>query len=62
VPERNPKRVQRQNGYLSRNTWAKCDQVTSLEEAHLLYPPFDRLMDDTLQSIEQSIKLALQLL
>ena len=27
-------------GGLSRDTWAKCDQVTTLEKALLLYPPF----------------------
>ena len=49
-------------GGLSRDTWAKCDQVTTLEKALLLYPPLGRLTDETLQSIEQGIKLALQLL
>jgi mRNA-degrading endonuclease toxin of MazEF toxin-antitoxin module len=49
-------------GGLSRDTWAKCDQVTTLEKALLVYPPLGRLTDETLQSIEQSSKLALQLL
>ena len=49
-------------GGLSRDTWAKCGQVTTLEKALLLYPPLGRLMDETLQSIEQGIKLTLQLL
>ncbi len=47
---------------LSRDTWAKCDQVTTLEKSLLLYPPVGRLTDETLQSIVQGIKLALQLL
>jgi mRNA-degrading endonuclease toxin of MazEF toxin-antitoxin module len=47
---------------LRRDTWAKCDRVTTLEKALLLYPPLGRLTDETLQSIEQGIKLALQLL
>ena len=47
---------------LSRDAWAKCDQVTTLEKALLLYPPLGRLRDETLHSIEQGIKLALQLL
>ncbi len=46
---------------LTSDTWAKCDQVTTLEKALLLYPPLGRLTDQTLQSIEQGIKLALQL-
>ena len=47
---------------LSRDSWAKCDQVTTLEKNLLLYPPLGRLTDETLKTIEQSIKLALQLL
>jgi mRNA interferase MazF len=46
---------------LSRISWAKCDQVTTLEKNLLLYPPLGRLMDTTLRTIEQAIKLALQL-
>ena len=46
---------------LSRPSWAKCNQVTTLEKNLLLYPPLGRLTDATLQTIEQGIKLALQL-
>jgi len=48
-------------GGLSRDSWAKCDQVTTLEKNLLLYPPLGRLTDETLNRIEQGIKLALQL-
>ena len=47
---------------LSRDSWAKCDQVTTLEKGLLIYPPLGRLTDETLKAIEQSIKLALELL
>ena len=47
---------------LSRDSWAKCDQVTTLEKNLLIYPPLGRLSDDTLKAIEQGIKLALELL
>jgi mRNA interferase MazF len=47
---------------LSRDSWAKCDQVTTLEKSTLIYPPLGRASDATLQRIEQSIKLALELL
>jgi mRNA interferase MazF len=47
---------------LSRDSWAKCDQVTTLEKSLLIYPPLGRLSDETLKAIEQGIKLALQLL
>ena len=49
-------------GGLSRDSWAKCDQVTTLEKNLLLYPPLGRLTDETLKTIEQAIKLALQLM
>jgi mRNA interferase MazF len=46
---------------LSRDSWAKCDQVTTLGKGLLLYPPLGRLTDETLKTIEQGIKLALGL-
>jgi mRNA interferase MazF len=48
-------------GGLSRDSWAKCDQVTTLEKSLLLYPPLGRLTDETVRAIEQAVKLALQL-
>ncbi|HEV2350631.1 MAG TPA: type II toxin-antitoxin system PemK/MazF family toxin [Terriglobia bacterium] len=48
-------------GGLSRDSWAKCDQVTTLEKNLLLYPALGRLGDENLKAIEQAIKLALQL-
>ena len=48
-------------GGLSRDSWAKCDQVTTLGKDLLLYPPLGRLTDETLKAIEQGVKLALQL-
>lgn len=47
---------------LSRDSWAKCDQVTTLEKSLLIYPPLGRLSDETLKAVEQGIKLALELL
>ncbi len=49
-------------GGLRRDSWAKCDQLTTLEKNLLLYPPLGRLTDETLRTIEQGVKLALQLL
>ncbi|HXJ96290.1 MAG TPA: type II toxin-antitoxin system PemK/MazF family toxin [Terriglobia bacterium] len=46
---------------LSRDSWAKCDQVTTLEKSLLRYPPLGRLTDETLKVIEEAIKRALQL-
>ena len=47
---------------LTRDSWAKCDQVTTLEKTLLIYPPLGRAADQTLRAIEQGIKLALELL
>ncbi len=47
---------------LQRDSWAKCDQVTTLEKSLLIYPPRGRLADDTLKRVEEGVKLALQLL
>jgi len=55
-------RVEPGEGGLRRDSWAKCDQVTTLEKNLLLYPPLGRLTDETLKTIEQAIKLALQLM
>ena len=56
-------RVPLQSGQagLSRDSWAKCDQVTTLEKALLRYPALGRLTDEMLKAIEQGIKRALQL-
>jgi len=48
-------------GGLGRNSWAKCDQVTTIEKTLLLYPALGRLGSQTLKSIEGAVKLALQL-
>jgi mRNA-degrading endonuclease toxin of MazEF toxin-antitoxin module len=48
-------------GGLSRASWAKCDQVTTLEKNLLLYPPLGRITNETLKTMEEGVKLALQL-
>jgi mRNA interferase MazF len=48
-------------GGLSRNSWAKCDQVTTIERSTVKYPPLGRLRDANLSIIEAAIKTALQL-
>jgi len=49
------------DGGLDRESWAKCDQVTTLEKQSVLYPPLGRLAPATLRSVEDGIKLALEL-
>ena len=47
---------------LQRASWAKCDQVTTLEKTLALYPPLGRSsLDVTLSRIEAAIKTALDL-
>jgi mRNA interferase MazF len=48
-------------GGLQRDSWAKCDQVTTLEKSLIRYPPLGRLSDATLSRIEAAIKTALEL-
>ena len=47
---------------LPSNSWAKCDQVTTVDKTLLLYPPLGKLGSSTLEEIEQRVKLALQLM
>lgn len=54
-------RIEAGQAGLSRVSWAKCDQATTLEKKLLLYPPVGRLPDKRLKAVEQGIKLALQL-
>jgi mRNA interferase MazF len=48
-------------GGLGRESWAKCDQVTTLEKRTLRYPPLGKLADTTLHRVEDGIRLALDL-
>ena len=46
---------------LRRRSWAKCDQVTTLEKALVKYPPLGRLSAGALSRVESAIKTALEL-
>jgi len=48
-------------GGLRRASWAKCDQVATLEKSLVRYPPLGRLSDATLSQVEAAIKAALEL-
>jgi len=48
-------------GGLDRDSWVKCDQVTTLEKANAVYPPLGALSAVAMEKIEQAIKLALDL-
>jgi len=48
-------------GGLSKVSWAKCDQVTTLEKDFAVYPPIGSLGDASLHRIEQAVRTALEL-
>jgi mRNA interferase MazF len=48
-------------GGLHRASWAKCDQVTTLEKRLVKYPPLGRLSETTLSRVEAAIRTALEL-
>jgi mRNA-degrading endonuclease toxin of MazEF toxin-antitoxin module len=48
-------------GGLNRASWAKCDQVTTLEKSLVKYPPLGRLSSATLSRIDAAIRTALGL-
>jgi|SRR5580693_4098352 mRNA interferase MazF len=53
--------LQAGEGGLDCRSWAKCDQVTTLEKTLVKYPPLGRLSAGTLSRVESAIKAALQL-
>jgi mRNA-degrading endonuclease toxin of MazEF toxin-antitoxin module len=48
-------------GGLDRDSWVKCDQVTTIEKAKAGYPPLGAVSQAALEKVEQAIKLALDL-
>jgi mRNA-degrading endonuclease toxin of MazEF toxin-antitoxin module len=48
-------------GGLARNSWAKCDQVTTLEKHLICYPPLGTITRVSLERVELAIKEALEL-
>ena len=48
-------------GGLKRESWAKCDQVTTISKLDVAFPPVGRLPSATLARIEDGIRLALEL-
>jgi mRNA-degrading endonuclease toxin of MazEF toxin-antitoxin module len=46
---------------LKADSWAKCDQVTTIEKSLLVYPPVGRISRDILQKIEGAVRTALGL-
>jgi mRNA interferase MazF len=48
-------------GGLKRDSWAKCDQVTTVEKQTAVYPPLGVLEGEPLRRVEQAIRQSLDL-
>jgi mRNA interferase MazF len=48
-------------GGLRRDSWAKCDQVTTVRKLSVDFPPVGRLSSTTVARIEDGIRQALEL-
>lgn len=48
-------------GGLAKVSWAKCDQVTTVEKHLAIYPPLGGLPAESLFRIEQAVRIALEL-
>ena len=48
-------------GGLTRDCWAKCDQVTTVEKTLLRYPSLGLISDESLGRIEEQVRIALGL-
>ena len=48
-------------GGLAKESWAKCDQVTTVEKRLAVYPPLGSLTADSLVRVEKAIRVALEL-
>jgi mRNA-degrading endonuclease toxin of MazEF toxin-antitoxin module len=50
------------DGGLNYDSWAKCDQVMTLEKTLIRYPPTGTLSSTTLSKIEDQVRISLGLL
>lgn len=46
---------------LVRDSWIKCDQVTTVEKASAVYPPLGLMSEQSLAKIGEAVKRALEL-
>ncbi len=54
--------IQAKDGGLHADSWAKCDQVTTLEKSFLQSSPLGVLSPSTLRRIEEQVRIALGLI
>lgn len=48
-------------GGLGRDSWVKCDQVTTIEKELAVYPALGLIQGESLTKVEQAIRSALEL-
>lgn len=48
-------------GGLKKNSWAKCDQVTTVARHTAVYPPIGALDSEALRRVEHAVRLSLEL-
>lgn len=48
-------------GGLAKDSWAKCDQVTTLEKSLAVYPPLGMLPPGALTRLEDAVRIGLEL-
>lgn len=53
--------IQAGDGGLNRDSWAKCDQVTTVDKQLALYPALGRISAAALDRIEDAIRIALDI-
>ena len=49
-------------GGLKRDSWVKCDQVTTVEKSRAVYPPLGSLSEGSLATVGEAIKRSLELM
>jgi mRNA interferase MazF len=54
-------RISAGDGGLGKDSWVKCDQVTTVEKALAVYPPLGLLRPESLERVEQAVRVALEL-
>ena len=54
-------RIRAREGGLNKDSWAKCDPVTTVPKTSAIYPAFGSLSQSTLARIAEAIKLPLEL-
>ena len=55
-------RLKTGEGGLNRDSWVKCDQITTVEKSRAVYPPLGTLSKASMAAVEEAIKRSLELM